>query len=40
MTMTDAEAWALEEKFSSGNINLSGKPGTGEMVRRELAAAM
>jgi hypothetical protein len=28
MTMTDEEAWALEEKFTSGNIRLSGKPGT------------
>jgi hypothetical protein len=27
MTMTDEEAWALEEKFASGNITLSGKPG-------------
>jgi hypothetical protein len=28
MTMTDEEAWALEEKFSNGSITLSGKPGT------------
>ncbi|GHV90092.1 hypothetical protein AGMMS50268_05950 [Spirochaetia bacterium] len=28
MTMTDKEAWELEEKFASGNILTSGKPGT------------
>jgi len=42
-TMTDEEAWALEEKFAAGNITLSGKPGVldrdREFLMQELKAA-